>query len=280
MNHRFERKIFLFGMIFALSSCAKSKSDSHANSADNFDVSLVALRPTFLKTSTSQVEKMDPNELCKVEAGERVMVLGSPVLVNSADGAHFRVSLSQDFVLKNDCKLDRGVVFAEHFRQEYVQRTAHISTPEKTISSNPSSATSVTPKQKNSLEFVWPVQIGVLTSGFGPRLNSFHEGIDLSVPDGTSVQAAAAGRISFSGWSTLGYGHWVQITHENGFETRYGDNSNLLGFTSGKVVLQGDEITKSGPSGNSTGHHIHFEIRKSGNAVDPMQHLPARGGGP
>jgi hypothetical protein len=155
MNHRFERKIFLFGMIFALSSCAKSKSDSHANSPDNFDVSLVALRPTFLKTSTSQVEKLDPNELCKVEAGERVMVLGSPVLVNSADGAHFRVSLSQDFVLKNDCKLDRGVVFAEHFRQEYVQRTAHISTPEMTISSNPSSATNVASADRGPDFRIW-----------------------------------------------------------------------------------------------------------------------------
>ncbi|NBW81487.1 hypothetical protein EBR21_07005, partial [bacterium] len=200
MNHGIKTTSLFCGTFFAIAACAKSKLDSIASSTENFDVALVALRQTHLKSSTQQSSKLRADELCKIEAGERVVILGSPVLINSPDGAHFRFTLSQDFNLKNPCKLDRGMIFAEDIRQEYVQRTAQNSTAQSPATLSSPSGNSQVPAQPGGVEFAWPLKNMVITSGFGPRLNSFHEGIDFSAPVETSVLASAAGQISFFGW--------------------------------------------------------------------------------
>ncbi|MFZ9519076.1 MAG: M23 family metallopeptidase [Silvanigrellaceae bacterium] len=276
MKYRSKQLMLSCCMTALVVACGKQKSDSSAHFSESFDVSLVALRQTYLKSSTKQFSSLRPDELCKIEAGERIAILGSPILVSTAEGTHYKVTLSHEFLPKNACRLGGGVFFAEHFRQEVIQRGLQVKNPAKTVALDDSSQSTPSSRQSSRIDFKWPATSGKLTSTFGPRFNSFHEGIDLSVPTGTSVMASAAGQISFSGWSSIGYGHMVQVTHEYGFETRYGHSSDLLGFAVGKVVLQGDEIAKSGTSGNSTGPHIHFEIRQSGNPVDPLLHLPER----
>jgi murein DD-endopeptidase MepM/ murein hydrolase activator NlpD len=121
----------------------------------------------------------------------------------------------------------------------------------------------------SSSGFIWPVN-GPITSGFGPRWGSFHEGIDIGAACGTPIRAAAAGTVIYSGWMD-GYGNFVIIDHGNGLATAYGHQSAI--YVSGGRVTQGQTIGLVGSTGHSTGCHLHFEVRVNGNPVDPMGYL-------
>ena len=119
--------------------------------------------------------------------------------------------------------------------------------------------------------YILPVENYVFTSGFGPRWGTTHCGIDLAVPTGTSVKAAADGNVIQSGWNG-GYGISVYIQHDDGSITRYGHMSETL-VSVGQRVSQGDLIGLSGSTGDSTGPHVHFEIRIDDQAVDPCNYF-------
>lgn len=120
-------------------------------------------------------------------------------------------------------------------------------------------------------EFIYPVSNYILSSEFGPRWGTNHNGIDLAVPTGTEVLASADGIVIQSGWNG-GYGISVYIDHGNGVITRYGHMSENL-CEVGQAVKQGDIIGLSGSTGDSTGPHVHFEIRIEDIPVDPLQRL-------
>ncbi|KPU42236.1 murein hydrolase activator NlpD precursor [Oxobacter pfennigii] len=117
---------------------------------------------------------------------------------------------------------------------------------------------------------MWPVR-GTLTSLFGPRWGTTHKGIDIAAPTGTNVSAFLDGKVVHSGWEG-GYGYLVIIDHGNGLRSYYGHNSKLL-VSVGQQVSKGDIIAKVGSTGDSTGPHCHFEIRKNGTAVNPLNYL-------
>jgi murein DD-endopeptidase MepM/ murein hydrolase activator NlpD len=116
----------------------------------------------------------------------------------------------------------------------------------------------------------WPVS-GPVTSGYGMRWGRMHEGIDIAVGDGTPVRAAAAGTVIYAGWMS-GYGNLVVVDHGNGLSTAYAHNSSLV-VSVGRPVAAGELISYSGNTGNSTGLHVHFEVRVNGSAVDPLGYL-------
>ena len=122
----------------------------------------------------------------------------------------------------------------------------------------------------SALSFAWPAT-GRISSNYGLRWGRTHHGIDLAVPIGTTVRAAAAGKVIFSGTQS-GYGRLVIIDHGNGITTRYGHNSKLL-VSVGQWVEAGERIALSGNTGNSTGPHLHLEIRINGSSVDPLKNL-------
>ncbi|MGZ8783309.1 MAG: murein hydrolase activator EnvC family protein, partial [Gaiellaceae bacterium] len=122
----------------------------------------------------------------------------------------------------------------------------------------------------SSSGFVWPVH-GVLTSYFGWRWGRMHEGIDLAVGSGTPVVASAAGTVIVAGWMG-GYGNLVVVDHGGGISTAYGHNTIVTAGV-GQQVAQGQLIAYSGNTGNSTGPHVHFEVRVNGGAVDPLGYL-------
>jgi murein DD-endopeptidase MepM/ murein hydrolase activator NlpD len=121
----------------------------------------------------------------------------------------------------------------------------------------------------SSSGLIWPVN-GPITSGFGWRWGRMHEGIDIGVPCGTPIHAAASGTVIYSGWMD-GYGNFVVIDHGNGLATAYGHQSAI--YASGGSVSQGQSIGAVGSTGNSTGCHLHFEVRVNGNPVDPLGYL-------
>ncbi|WP_368273997.1 M23 family metallopeptidase, partial [Intestinimonas butyriciproducens] len=122
--------------------------------------------------------------------------------------------------------------------------------------------------------YIWPVY-GRITSRFGYRSifgsYSYHSGLDIAVPYGTSVKASDGGTVTFAGYKGS-YGYLVIINHGNGEQTYYGHNSSLL-VSAGDKVYQGQTIAKAGSTGRSTGSHCHFEIRINGTAVNPAAYL-------
>ncbi len=118
--------------------------------------------------------------------------------------------------------------------------------------------------------FIWPVN-GPVVSGFGMRWGRMHEGIDIAVPSGTPIHAAASGTVIHAGWLG-GYGNLVVVDHGGGLSTAYAHASAIL-VGVGQHVSQGDTLSLVGSTGNSTGPHLHFEVRVNGSAVDPLAYL-------
>jgi murein DD-endopeptidase MepM/ murein hydrolase activator NlpD len=116
----------------------------------------------------------------------------------------------------------------------------------------------------------WPVS-GPVTSPFGWRWGRMHEGIDIAVPTGTPVHAAASGVVIYAGWMD-GYGNFVILDHGGGIATAYGHNTSVA-VAVGQSVSQGQVIAYAGSTGHSTGPHVHFEVRVNGGAVDPLGYL-------
>lgn len=118
--------------------------------------------------------------------------------------------------------------------------------------------------------FIMPTK-GTLTSSYGYRWGGFHSGIDIANSSGTPIYAADGGTVTYSGWYG-GYGYCIIINHGNGFETLYG-HATALYVSVGQKVSQGDHIAAMGTTGNSTGNHLHFEIRVNGNHQNPYNYL-------
>ncbi|MCM1467902.1 MAG: peptidoglycan DD-metalloendopeptidase family protein [Alistipes sp.] len=119
--------------------------------------------------------------------------------------------------------------------------------------------------------YIKPIAGGYLTSHFGARWGRNHNGVDWGVPTGTSVRASSAGVVIRSGWFST-YGICVDIQHPNGTMTRYAHLSRTL-VSVGQTVTQNQEIARSGNTGDSTGPHLHFEIRVGGTPVNPLPYL-------
>ena len=113
---------------------------------------------------------------------------------------------------------------------------------------------------------------GIITSRFGLRSSGTHRGLDIATSTGTPICAAAGGTVIFSGWDSYGLGNCVKISHGNGVVTVYGHCSALY-VTEGQTVSAGEVISAVGSTGNSTGPHLHLEIRVDGVAQNPQLYL-------
>lgn len=115
---------------------------------------------------------------------------------------------------------------------------------------------------------------GIISSRFGARSSirsSAHTGLDIATSTGTPVLAAASGTVTFSGRKGS-YGNLLVITHSNGVQTYYGHCSKLY-VSAGTTVTQGQTVAAVGSTGNSTGPHLHFEVRVNGVAYNPQNYL-------
>ena len=117
--------------------------------------------------------------------------------------------------------------------------------------------------------------LGNITSRYGVVETNVrdhaHGGLDIAAPYGTNIKAAAEGTVSYSGWMS-GYGYLIIIDHANGVQTYYGHCSKLYASV-GDEVTAGDIIAAVGSTGNSTGNHLHLEIRLNGEKIDPQLYI-------
>lgn len=138
--------------------------------------------------------------------------------------------------------------------------------------------TGTTPRPKTASNgwYKWPLAVkGTVTSKYGYRYifgaYSWHSGLDIGAARGTSIVAADGGKVTYAGWRGS-YGKLVIITHDDGSQTYYAHCSTIL-VKKGDKVYQGQNIAKVGSTGNSTGPHIHFEIRINGKTVNPQNYI-------
>jgi len=124
--------------------------------------------------------------------------------------------------------------------------------------------------RQGSGSLIWPVN-GPVVSGFGMRWGRLHAGVDIAVPAGTPIRAAASGRVVLLGW-TGGYGNYTCIAHGGSLSTCYAHQSSYA-TSMGASVSQGQVIGYVGCTGHCFGDHLHFETRVNGAPVDPLGYL-------
>ena len=163
----------------------------------------------------------------------------------------------------------------------YVEKPKPVVVAKKTITSTKyastgsvnTSLTTSSAKANLGISLIRPVS-GIITSRFGAASairRSSHTGLDLATSSGTPIKAAASGTVTFSGYKGS-YGNLMVITHENGVQTYYGHCSQLY-LSAGATVSQGQTIAAVGSTGNSTGPHLHFEVRVNGTAYNPENYV-------
>ena len=129
-----------------------------------------------------------------------------------------------------------------------------------------------TPDPMSGNSFRWPVK-GRVIAGFGTKPDGGHnDGIDVAVPQGTSVKAAENGVVAYSGNELKGYGNLVLIRHANNWVSAYANNEELL-VKRGEKVRRGQIIAKAGATGAVSQPQVHFELRKGSRPVDPTKHM-------
>ncbi|HEY2986932.1 MAG TPA: M23 family metallopeptidase [Candidatus Binatia bacterium] len=148
------------------------------------------------------------------------------------------------------------------------QLPVEIITP-STVSLKRPSPADLLEKSKEGL--IWPVA-GSVSSGFGARGESFHDGIDILAPEGSAVRAVESGEVIYSD-QLRGYGNMIIIRHPGGIVSVYAHNRKNR-VSEGQTVAQGETIAEVGNSGRASAPHLHFEIRKANAAEDPLAYLP------
>jgi len=117
----------------------------------------------------------------------------------------------------------------------------------------------------------WPTNGGIITSFYGQRWGSYHNGIDISGVDDFNILAADNGVITYAGWKD-GYGKTIIIDHGNGFETLYAHLSTM-NVTIGEIIAKGQVIGIMGSTGRTTGTHLHFEVSVDGSSKNPLNYV-------
>jgi len=169
--------------------------------------------------------------------------------------------------------LDRVEVEADNFGADVQALQRKIAEKITQASSPAALSAGPTAGGVSSSGLIWPVE-GVITSGFGPRWGSFHPGIDIGVPEGTPIKAAASGTVVLlqSEAESGGYGNYTCIDHGGGLSTCYAHQTEFA-TSLGASVSQGEVIGYVGNTGYSTGPHLHFEVRVEGEPQDPLGYL-------
>ena len=128
-------------------------------------------------------------------------------------------------------------------------------------------------KKDLGISLIKPISSGyTITSRYGARWGGTHTGLDVAAPTGTTIYAAASGTVTTVKSLSGSYGNYLIIDHANGVQTLYGHCSSIL-VSNGQSVSQGQAIATVGSTGNSTGPHLHLEIRSNGTALNPQYYL-------
>ena len=177
--------------------------------------------------------------------------------------------------LKEAKTVDAAVnkIIEKNKEENYILLEDKVSEVDKKITSNKSTVSrgENTNGQMAAVSSVNFPTIGFISSDFGARWGKIHEGIDIGSNLGTAINSALPGKVSYAGWEE-GYGNLICIQSQGDIEIFYGHCSKI-NVKLGQQVNSGELIGKVGSTGNSTGPHLHFEVRVNGTAIDPIKYL-------
>ncbi len=213
-----------------------------------------------LNEVTVSVTKVNGEEVSRDTINEKVLI--KPVIKVIGYGVKQKpVEVKPDYT-DNSSSFNQG------------SSTSSSNNKKPTTSDNKKPTTSSSNSQTSSTgRYSHPLKgAGTISSGYGSRWGSFHKGIDFAAPAGTPIYASDSGKVIYSGYNSGGYGNLVIVEHNNGDQTYYAHCSKLY-VSVGTSVSKGQHIAGVGTTGDSTGNHLHFEIRKNGNPVNPANYL-------
>lgn len=227
---------------------------------DNLDVIVSGVQVTFDKTG--EVYTFKNNQECEawIEELYAIKDLGSYTVTD----------IKQDYsTITSTETLAKKIadVKTEKEKEEQERRAAQEAAKRKKyqVTSRGSSLPRVS-------SYAFPLKsYSYVSSEYGSRWGTTHTGIDLAAPAGTHIYSWRSGTVTFAGWSG-GYGNFIIVDHGDGFVTRYAHCSKIA-VTKGQTVSQGQVIGYVGTTGNSTGNHLHFEVKINGNFVNPRNYL-------
>lgn len=173
-------------------------------------------------------------------------------------------------------KLERQAIAKEEAARKAAQEASKNNTNTSGSNSNNGGQTNTTPYTGGKLGWPCPSSSRI-TSPYGYRIlfgvRDFHTGVDIGATTGSNIVAAESGTVILAnyGWNG-GYGNYIILSHGNGITTRYAHASQLY-VTAGQTVSKGQVIAAVGTTGNSTGPHLHFEVRVNGSHTNPLNYL-------
>lgn len=225
-------------------------------------------------------------EICEsmvlsVYTGNPIIPIKTVEYINGEIDIPFEIIEKEDgTVYEGQTRVEIKGVKGKKYLHAYITRVNGIITQENIISSEiltepvtqvQLKGTKTPPPSYGTGEFIMPTS-GRLSSKYGSRWGRTHAGIDVAAATGTPIFAADNGIVIESEYKNNGYGKIIKIDHQNGFVTYYAHCSALY-VNVGDVVAKGDKIAAVGNTGRSTGPHLHFEIRKDGNHLNPFNFI-------
>ncbi len=182
------------------------------------------------------------------------------------DGVNGESINTVDVTYESDNEIKRNIVSSRVVKEPVAEMIA-VGTKQRTNVAVPSSVETVL---NGNGQFMWPVNGGYISDTFISDRN--HKGMDIAAASGTAIYAAAAGTVVAAGWNTGGYGYFVMIDHGDGYTTLYAHMSKVIA-SNGMTVNCGDLIGEVGTTGNSTGNHLHFEVRYNNVCQNPANYI-------
>ncbi len=206
----------------------------------------------------------------RIEAARDAIAAEEQALATARAAVQGRQSALVEVRRKREVALQRVNTVERHVEGSLAKIEARIVARLQSTSSAPLPAG---PIRHGSGMLIWPVD-GPVVSGFGMRWGRMHEGIDIAVPAGTPIRAAAAGSVVLleSEASSGGYGNFTCVDHGGGLQTCYAHQSSFA-VSAGESVSQGQVIGYVGCTGHCFGDHLHFEVRINGTPTDPLGYL-------
>lgn len=246
-----------------LYSCYRNGHDAPSchYEAPDAPYSTVSLNTTDTKELSKKIETVFLTELLKI------------IFANTSFSEEKTVSTYMTAIIPQISEMMAGSVGIGRFLTENANFLNSISKNQK-IELKPATGNHEEQNKFNRTDRTFLPVSGKITSSFGLRIDPIdgklrhHNGIDIAVPEGTPVKPILSGRVIYSG-NSIGYGNCIIIEHENGIQTVYAHNSKNLVKT-GDTVMENTVIALSGSTGRTTGAHLHFEVRKDGNPVNPL----------
>lgn len=242
----------------------------------NFEIPTFEIYTVKQGDSLSKIASMHKQRLDILRANNpqvgRVLKIGDKLQIATANGIFYKVK-SGDSVFKIAQKYK---VKSDDIMKYNKLTDSNLKVGQKLYLHNPSLKSVSTGSVRSGTNFRMPVAYKGVTSPFGRRRHPvlkryiYHKGVDLRAHY-TQMFASRSGKVSYAGWMS-GYGKLIIIKHSGGYETRYAHLNNIY-VKVGQKVNRGALIGKTGMTGRVTGPHLHFEIRKNNNPLDPMKNL-------